>query len=94
MRLDRAVPHRLRIELGGALPPATHPFWNDTPPAEIARRREHVRITVDGTEVFAGHGPQFDPVHAAPEIGGGAPLEKFSGKILAQRLVRAAARGP
>ena len=95
MQFKEGTPHRLRIELGGMLPPATHPFWKNTPPAEIARRRSLVRFVIDGTELFTATGPQVEPADATPEIGAMPPhvIERrpFTGKIVEQRIIRAAA---
>jgi hypothetical protein len=94
LRVDRATSQLLRIELGGMLPPDTHPFWKNTPASEIAHRRSRIRVVLDGTEVSAGTGPQSEPVDAKPAIGDLPPdsAERFAftGKILASRLVRVA----
>ena len=77
------------------LPPASHPFWKDASPTEIARRRARLRLSVDGVEMSSGTGPQSEPTDATPEIGAMPPnspeLKKFTGRILATRLVRIAA---
>jgi hypothetical protein len=95
IRFKAGTPHMLRIELGGLLPPPTHPFWKDTPPAEIARRRAQMRLLVDGLELLAGSGPQLAPADAKPNIGA-LPQEifdrrPFTGRILHERLIRAPA---
>jgi hypothetical protein len=95
IRFKNGTPHMVLIELGGMLPPPTHPFWQDTPPSEIARRRGRMRLSVDGLELLAGSGPQVAPADARPEIGTLPPhtIERrvFTGRILHQRLIRAAA---
>jgi hypothetical protein len=95
LRLDRTAPHTLRIELGGMLPPATHPFWKDTPPSEITRRRLRLSFSVDGQTLSTELGPQPEPVDANPRIGAisGHATDRyvFTGKIVSQRIVRIAA---
>jgi hypothetical protein len=92
LRFDATTPYLLRLELGGMLPPATHPFWKHSSPAEIARRRAHLRLLVDGKEVSAGIGPQAEPVDAEPVFGllPGNPIERFgfTGRILNPRVLR------
>jgi hypothetical protein len=92
MRPNRDRPHLLRVELGGMLPPASHPFWKNTPASEIARRRAQLRLSVDGKEMSSGMGPQSEPTDATPRIGAMPPdspdVKQFTGKILATRIVR------
>jgi hypothetical protein len=94
LRFSRTTSHLLRVEFGGMLPPATHPFWKHTPAAEIAQRRTRVRLAVNGVEFSSGAGPQAEPTDAFPELGAlpadTAERSPFTGKIVSQRFVRSA----
>ena len=92
MRFDRSVPRRLRVELGGMLPPATHPFWKETPSEEIKRRRMQLRFAIDDQNISLQVGPQAEPADAKPAIGAmpGEATDRFvfTGRIVEQRLIR------
>lgn len=86
-----AADHTIEVLTGGLLPPVTHPFFRDLPPAQRDALRRQVVIKLNGQTVLrAAHSPYpaspgLRYVGHSP-IGSDATAQTFSGEILAQTL--------
>lgn len=87
---------KLRIEMGSLYPPAAHPYYDAMPPGQARRRQRTVRVTMNDKVAFYRSAELFDAVARRPDVGTaagrGAFKQPFSGKILGQRIVPAAAQ--
>jgi hypothetical protein len=81
----------IEIEMGSLYPPRSHPFFRGRSEDEIARRKNQVRVRVNGREALALFDqPCFEATEFAPSIGTSGPWRpafkgNFSGRIVAQR---------
>ena len=87
IKVDYFADHEVVID-AGALYPADHPALKDLAPAELARRRNHLRVELDGKTVIDREVKTFDsPVRSLTIgrnlIGGSSCEPEFVGEILA-----------
>lgn len=83
----------IQIEMGSLYPPASHPFFRGMTPEQVARRKNQVRVLVNGKEALAlTEASCFEATDFVPSLGTSGPLRPafkvdFSGRIVAQRRV-------
>jgi hypothetical protein len=83
----------IQIEMGSLYPPASHPYFRGMTPEQIARRKNQVRVLVNGREALAlPETSCFEATEFVPSLGTSGPLRPafkgdFSGRIVAQRRV-------
>lgn len=96
VRIVPGAVQKLLVEMGPLYPPAAHPYFDAMPPGQARRRQRTVRVTMNGKVAFHRSAELFDAVARRPDVGTaagrGAFKQPFSGKILGQRIVPAAAQ--
>jgi 4-amino-4-deoxy-L-arabinose transferase-like glycosyltransferase len=89
LALARDQPHRLRISLGGLLPPAAHPIFEGLSADDVRRVSRVLRIDVNGATVVEAH-RRFDRfvgarMRVASRALGDSAMPRFSGELLTSR---------
>jgi hypothetical protein len=84
--LDYDVPHVFGIEAGSLYPPASHPFFRGFSPEEIRRRKNWLRVTIDGIPYVDLERKFYDASPALVSVGRNH-VSDYAGKALKGRVL-------
>lgn len=84
--IDFSQEHTLEVEMGSLYPPVEHPFFDGMPPAEVARLKRTLRVSLDGRLILGGTYDFYDSSPGDVTVGRN-PVSDAFGRHFAGRIV-------